>query len=628
MKQYLKLGLLMVLIALFGGVFGQRHTPIEIYDADQQAFRNEISRLDSLCEAFAPRADVKKSADKWFEPSVITMYDLNSNPTHRHSWTYVDANCVELRNILTEVWEDYNLEQEEFVNARRRTFEYDDNGNWIKGLIEVWDGNAWIDDHRFACTYDDKNRMIFETQDHMYDGVWKGNIRWTNKWDDSDRLLDRMFERPTEDGVWIESMHQVWEYDASGNLLKELLSDRKPDLTWVKSSGWIYTYDENGYRITGVAIYQDGFSGRETYTNDEKGNRLSRTNEKYEEETWVKSWGNEWTYNDKNLMVTQNYNRFIDNEWVTLVRQAWKYFESGKCSKWNGEVYKENEWIGEFSVAYTYDANDRLLTLDREDYYPDLKEWLDVYQEVYTYDSKGHKLTETWKTYMGEIFTTALDFSWTYDENGNSTLFEATAAPEKIAAFLYYNNGLAEYGLPYFLTFTATVDYTDIRNGVPVTAVTLNKSNLDMKVKEQAQLEATVNPAEATSKEIRWSSSDDKIATVNSEGVVTATGGGAAVITVKTVDGGFTATCNVNVQKTSVNDLNAEHISVFYSNDLIVINSDVEIADVRVRDITGRIVYQANNADSIQTSSWNTGIYIVNVVDANKATKTGKILVK
>ena len=82
---------------------------------------------------------------------------------------------------------------------------------------------------------------------------------------------------------------------------------------------------------------------------------------------------------------------------------------------------------------------------------------------------------------------------------------------------------------------------------VPVTGVTLNKSALGMYPNETETLTATVLPADAVNKSVRWFSSNEKVATVNN-GVVTSVSPGNAVITVSTNDGGFTASCNVTVQ--------------------------------------------------------------------------------
>lgn len=82
---------------------------------------------------------------------------------------------------------------------------------------------------------------------------------------------------------------------------------------------------------------------------------------------------------------------------------------------------------------------------------------------------------------------------------------------------------------------------------VPVTGVTLDKNDAELKVGATLQLTATVAPANADVKDVEWSTSDEKIATVSATGLVTAVAKGEATITVKTKDSGKTATCKVKV---------------------------------------------------------------------------------
>lgn len=82
---------------------------------------------------------------------------------------------------------------------------------------------------------------------------------------------------------------------------------------------------------------------------------------------------------------------------------------------------------------------------------------------------------------------------------------------------------------------------------VPVTGVSLNHSQLNLTVGNQSTLIATVLPTNATNKSVNWYSSNPSVATVSSNGVVTALAAGTATITVTTVEGSFSASCTVNV---------------------------------------------------------------------------------
>ena len=81
---------------------------------------------------------------------------------------------------------------------------------------------------------------------------------------------------------------------------------------------------------------------------------------------------------------------------------------------------------------------------------------------------------------------------------------------------------------------------------VPVTDVSLDKGTISLFTGESETLTAVVVPVTATDKSVTWESSDTAVATVQ-DGTVTAVGAGEATITVKTADGGKTATCTVTV---------------------------------------------------------------------------------
>lgn len=94
----------------------------------------------------------------------------------------------------------------------------------------------------------------------------------------------------------------------------------------------------------------------------------------------------------------------------------------------------------------------------------------------------------------------------------------------------------------------ACSDDNDDPAKVSVTAVALDKTTLSLKPAATAKLAVTITPSEATTKTVTWTSSDDKVATV-SDGTVTAVAVGTATITVKTDDGGLTASCAVTVSE-------------------------------------------------------------------------------
>ncbi len=86
------------------------------------------------------------------------------------------------------------------------------------------------------------------------------------------------------------------------------------------------------------------------------------------------------------------------------------------------------------------------------------------------------------------------------------------------------------------------------------TGVTLNQTAASLNIGETVQLTATVSPSTATDKTVTWSSSNNSVATVSANGLVTAHAAGAATITVTTNSGGKTASCTVTVTAAPVED--------------------------------------------------------------------------
>ena len=84
--------------------------------------------------------------------------------------------------------------------------------------------------------------------------------------------------------------------------------------------------------------------------------------------------------------------------------------------------------------------------------------------------------------------------------------------------------------------FTACKSDDDGDDDVSVTGVSLDKTSAELEVGGTLKLTATVEPANATNKDVSWSSSAENVATVEN-GTVTAVAAGTAVITVKTADG-------------------------------------------------------------------------------------------
>lgn len=98
-----------------------------------------------------------------------------------------------------------------------------------------------------------------------------------------------------------------------------------------------------------------------------------------------------------------------------------------------------------------------------------------------------------------------------------------------------------------------------VEEPILISAIQLSEEYISLNYKEEFQLTATIDPEDATFPSLLWTSSDESIASVSDDGLVTATGFGEAVITAKANDGSDVyASCMVKVSRVLVNSISLD----------------------------------------------------------------------
>ena len=83
---------------------------------------------------------------------------------------------------------------------------------------------------------------------------------------------------------------------------------------------------------------------------------------------------------------------------------------------------------------------------------------------------------------------------------------------------------------------------------IGVESMKLNKRNVKLDVGKTYQLEAKVSPADATIQTVKWYTEDERIATVDEEGVITAVSSGVVKVYALSDDGYYKSSCEVSVK--------------------------------------------------------------------------------
>lgn len=113
------------------------------------------------------------------------------------------------------------------------------------------------------------------------------------------------------------------------------------------------------------------------------------------------------------------------------------------------------------------------------------------------------------------------------------------------------------------------------------TSLTLDAANLELTQGDNATLTATLQPANVSSSELAWTSSDENVVKVNATGEITAVSIGNAVVKASTTDGSnLSAICNVRVKSKSIADFD----NVVYFNDATVLKNSESVLALQLKN--------------------------------------------
>ena len=182
----------------------------------------------------------------------------------------------------------------------------------------------------------------------------------------------------------------------------------------------------------------------------------------------------------------------------------------------------------------------------------------DIESLIETKDATGveaSKATLNAKLNLTDVKYNNIDygFYWSTSESSqNSYLKGGKIAEHTFTAAMSNLSHKTQYWYKAYVTLDSQTFYGEVKtfttDVVKVESVSLDKTEHTFNtIGNTLTLKATVLPADATNKSIEWSSDNKDVATVNSNGLVTAIGNGTATITVKTKDREMKATCMITV---------------------------------------------------------------------------------
>ena len=157
-----------------------------------------------------------------------------------------------------------------------------------------------------------------------------------------------------------------------------------------------------------------------------------------------------------------------------------------------------------------------------------------------------------------------------------------------------------------------------------VVSIEVTPNVVEAEENSEVQLSVIILPEDATCKSVEWSSSNDAIASVDANGLVTMHSAGDVIITATTTDGtNLSATCRINVYS-GVNEVSGDNVVVATIGDNIVVRNARLGGTVNVYASNGALVKSVTATDgSVVIEAPMKDIYVV-VVDG----KSYKVIAK
>ena len=127
--------------------------------------------------------------------------------------------------------------------------------------------------------------------------------------------------------------------------------------------------------------------------------------------------------------------------------------------------------------------------------------------------------------------------------------------------------------------------------GLPVTSIKLDKSQIEIPAKKTVQLIPSFTPVTPRNANVIWKSSNTKIAKVDDNGNVTALSMGKAVITATTEEGGYSASCNIDVLFSDVtNKKLAAYKAIYWGTEKGIVAGYGSYFDINAECTRGQVV--------------------------------------
>lgn len=159
-----------------------------------------------------------------------------------------------------------------------------------------------------------------------------------------------------------------------------------------------------------------------------------------------------------------------------------------------------------------------------------------------------------------------------------------------------------------------------VSNNISVQSVSIDTDSEEIKVGDTYQINYSILPESATNKNVTWSSSNNNVATVDGNGLVTAIAEGTAAISIETEDGNFEDEMNIIVSpitSVEITDLEVKLYPNPIQNVLHIETGNITNYEIVITDIAGNVLHSQFDSKQIDFSNFAVGNYFLTLITNN-----------
>lgn len=273
-----------------------------------------------------------------YSPGGALIHTLGQE---RYDFTYLPDG-----HIYQIMYYGFSIYHNQWVQGKRYSFEYDENGRLTTFIIEQQRPNGqWQYYTIKEYSYDIQNRVTV-----VYITGWNG------------------------DGYEDSHQEDRFEYDAVGHCISKSVFLNNLDIYFCR---WLYTYENDKmtsecYQRWGNSTWNNWDLFIYSYENDNLSNKLYQI-WNYTEEDWDNYENNSYEYRPeegKVFIISQSWN----NEWINRYR-ATNFISNGRLVIESTQEWQDGEWVDFSMCDYSFDGSGNFIEARWKDYVDG--EWVD-----------------------------------------------------------------------------------------------------------------------------------------------------------------------------------------------------------------------------------------------------------